>query len=270
MTATAQGRQGDNASPPPPKNRTHYLYIAVIVAVGLGIAVGLLFPDFAVKLKPLGEGFVGLITMMIQPVIFCTIIIGVGSVASAARVGKVGGLALAYFLAMSTVALTIGLVVGNLIKPGAGVHIDEASKSAGQAQAAEGHGSTTDFLLGIIPDSLFSSLTSGEVLQTLLVALLIGFAVQRMGAAGKPILMVIAVLQRLVFRVLAMIMWAAPIGAFGAMAAVVGESGFDALKGLALLMAAFYLTCVLFVFLVLGTVLKLAAGVNLFSLFRYL
>ena len=254
----------------PTRDRTHYLYIAVIVAVGLGIAVGIFFPDFAVELKPLGTAFVALITMMIQPVIFCTIIIGVGSVASAARVGRVGGLALAYFLAMSTVALTIGLVVGNLIKPGEGLDIDESTKSAGQAAAAEGHGSTTEFLLGIIPDSLFSSLTSGEVLQTLLVALLIGFAVQRMGAAGKPILAVIEVLQRLVFRVLAMIMWAAPIGAFGAMAAVVGETGVDALKSLALLMGAFYLTCVLFVFIVLGTVLRLAAGVNLFSLFRYL
>ena len=136
----------------------------------------MLFPDFAVELKPLGEGFVSLITMMIQPVIFCTIVIGVGSVASAARVGKVGGLALGYFLAMSTVALTIGLVVGNIIKPGEGLDIDEAAASAGQAAAEEGHGSTTEFLLGIIPDSLFSSLTSGEVLQTLLVALLVGFA----------------------------------------------------------------------------------------------
>jgi len=254
----------------PPRDKTHYLYLAVIAAVALGIAVGLLFPDFAVKMKPLGTGFVSLITMMIQPVIFCTIIIGVGSVASAARVGKVGGLALIYFTAMSTVALTIGLVVGNIIKPGEGLNIDDATKSAGQAAAEEGHGSTTEFLLGIIPDSLFSSLTSGEVLQTLLVALLIGFAVQRMGEAGKPILRVIEVLQRLVFRVLAMIMWAAPVGAFGAMAAVVGEKGFDALKGLALLMGAFYLTCALFVFVVLGAVLKLATGVNLFSLLRYL
>jgi len=253
-----------------PRDKTHYLYLAVIAAVALGIAVGLLFPDFAVKMKPLGTGFVSLITMMIQPVIFCTIIIGVGSVASAARVGKVGGLALIYFTAMSTVALTIGLVVGNIIKPGEGLNIDDATKSAGQAAAEEGHGSTTEFLLGIIPDSLFSSLTSGEVLQTLLVALLIGFAVQRMGEAGKPILRVIEVLQRLVFRVLAMIMWAAPVGAFGAMAAVVGEKGFDALKGLALLMGAFYLTCALFVFVVLGAVLKLATGVNLFSLLRYL
>src|SRR3954452_6091499 len=254
----------------PTRDRTHYLYIAVVLAVGLGIAVGLLFPDFAVKLQPLGMAFVSLITMMIQPIIFCTIIIGVGSVASAARVGKVGGLALAYFLAMSTVALTIGLVVGNLIKPGAGVHIDEASKSAGQAQAAEGHGSTTDFLLGIIPDSLFSSLTSGEVLQTLLVALLIGFALQQMGSTAKPILTVVEYAQKLVFRVLAMIMWAAPVGAFGAISAVVGETGVDALKSLAMLMLAFYLTCALFVFVVLGTVLRVFAGVNILSLFRYL
>src|SRR6478752_9124034 len=192
----------------PAKNRTHFLYMAVIAAVVLGIIVGLVFPDFAVKLKPLGEGFVGLITMMIQPVIFCTIILGVGSVASAAKVGKVGLLALGYFLIMSTFALTIGLVVGNLIHPGSGLHIDDEVSAAGAAQAAEGHASTTDFLLGIIPDSLFSSLTSGDVLQTLLVALLIGFALQQMGQAGKPILQVVEYAQRLVFRVLAMIMWA--------------------------------------------------------------
>ena len=253
-----------------PKNRTHWLYIAVIVAVGLGILVGLLFPDFAVKLKPLGEGFVGLITMMIQPVIFCTIILGVGSVASAAKVGKVGLLALGYFLIMSTFALTIGLVVGNLIHPGSGLELDDEVSAAGAAQAAEGHASTTDFLLGIIPDSLFSSLTSGDVLQTLLVALLIGFALQQMGSTAKPILTVVEYAQKLVFRVLAMIMWAAPIGAFGAISAVVGETGFDALKSLGLLMVAFYLTCVLFVFGVLGTVLRVFAGVNIFLLFKYL
>src|SRR3954454_19768841 len=126
---------------PARRDRTHYLYIAVVVAVVLGIAVGLLFPDFGVKLKPLGDAFVGLIKMMISPVIFCTIVLGVGSVASAAKVGKVGGLALGYFLTMSTVALAIGLVVGNLIKPGDGLHLDDAAASAGQEQAAAGHGS---------------------------------------------------------------------------------------------------------------------------------
>jgi len=254
----------------PPKNRTHYLYIAVIVAVALGILVGVVAPGFAKELKPLGTGFVSLIKMMIQPVIFCTIVLGVGSVASAARVGKVGGLALGYFLTMSTVALGIGLVVGNLIKPGEGLRLDDAAASAGQEQAAAGHGSTTEFLLGIIPDSMLSSLTSGEVLQTLLVALLVGFALQQMGAAGKPILRGVSHVQRLVFRVLSMIMWAAPVGAFGAIAAVVGETGLDALKSLAILMVAFYITCFLFVFVVLGTLLKVTTGVNLLKLFRYL
>jgi len=268
-TQTTTGGTGSGGTAAP-RNRTHYLYIAVIVAVAAGIAVGIAFPDFAIELKPLGTGFVSLIRMMIQPVIFCTIVLGVGSVASAARVGKVGGLALAYFLSMSTIALAIGLVVGNLIKPGSGLHLDDAAASAGQAQAAAGHGSTVDFLLGIIPISMFSSLTSGEVLQTLLVALLVGFAVQQMGAAGKPVLRGVAHLQRVVFRVLSMIMWAAPVGAFGAMAAVVGETGVDALKSLAVLMAAFYITCAVFVFVILGTVLKVVTGVNLLKLFKYL
>ncbi|MGD9960107.1 cation:dicarboxylate symporter family transporter [Nocardioides sp.] len=252
------------------KDKTHYLYLAVIGAVGLGILVGIIWPSFAVELKPLGQAFVALIRMMIQPVIFCTIVIGVGSVASAARVGKVGGLALGYFIVMSTFALAIGLVVGNLLHPGDGLQIDGAVSDAGQAQAAGGHGSTVDFLLGIIPDSMLSSLTSGEVLETLMVALLVGFALQGMGRAGEPILRGVGHLQRLVFRVLAMIMWAAPVGAFGAMAAVVGETGVDALKSLAVLMVAFYLTCALFVFGILGTLLKVASGVNIFSLLKYL
>src|SRR5919112_1056007 len=126
-------------------NRTHYLYIAVVVAVLLGIGVGLAAPDLAVELKPLGTAFVALIKMMIQPVIFCTIVIGVGSIASAARVGKVGGLALAYFIPMSTFALAIGLVVGNILQPGNGLRLDDAASAAGQEQAAGGHASTADF-----------------------------------------------------------------------------------------------------------------------------
>ncbi len=249
---------------------THYLYLAVIVAVLLGIATGLLFPGFAVELKPLGEGFVNLIKMMIQPIIFCTIVLGVGSVASAAKVGKVGGMALVYFLVMSTAALTIGMVVGNLLHPGDGLHLTADAAAIAQEKAAEGHADTTAFLLGIIPTSLFSALTSGSVLQTLLVALLVGFALQRMGAAGAPVLTVVGHVQRLVFRLLGMIMWAAPVGAFGAMAAVTGQGGVDALKSLGVLMIGFYVTCLLFVFVVLGTLLKVAAGVNIFSLLRYL
>jgi aerobic C4-dicarboxylate transport protein len=261
------------ASSPPAaqakKDRSHYLYMAVIVAVVLGIIVGLAAPEFAVKLKPIGEAFVNLIKMMISPVIFCTIVLGIGSVRSAAHVGKVGTLALAYFLTMSTAALAIGLVVGNIIKPGEGLNLTPDAAAAGADAAGEAH-STTDFLLGIIPTTLVSALTEGEVLQTLFVALFVGFALQAMGNAGRPILRGIGHLQRLVFRILAMIMWAAPVGAFGAISAVVGETGVDALKSLFILMIAFYITCFLFVFLILGTILKMVTGINVFKLLKYL
>ncbi len=251
------------------RDRTKYLYLAVIVAVGLGILVGLVAPDAAVELKPIGTGFVNLIKMMISPIIFCTIVLGVGSVRKAAKVGAVGGLALGYFLVMSTVALAIGLVVGNILEPGSSLHITEATRAAGEAQAGDSE-STADFLLGIIPDTMVSSFTSGEVLQTLLIALLAGFALQALGSAGEPVLRGIGHIQRLVFRILAMIMWLAPVGAFGAMAAVVGETGVDALKSLAVIMVGFYITCAIFVFLILGTILRLVAGVNIFSLLKYL
>jgi aerobic C4-dicarboxylate transport protein len=257
--------------PTPVRNdRTHFLYIAVIVAVLLGIGVGFLFSDFAVELKPLGTGFVNLIKMMISPVIFCTLVLGIGSVRQAASVGKVGGLALLYFVVMSTVALAIGLVVGNLVQPGSGLNLTDKLRETGQNQAAGAHENTTDFLLGIIPKTIVSALTEGQVLQTVLVALLVGFALQGMGSKGQPILDGIAHLQRLVFKVLAMIMWAAPIGAFGAIAAVVGATGWDALVSLGKIMLAFYITCLLFVIVVLGTILKVVTGLSIFQLLRYL
>jgi aerobic C4-dicarboxylate transport protein len=259
-----------NATRAPRKDRTHYLYLAVIAAVLAGITVGLVAPDFAVELKPLGTGFVALIKMMIAPVIFCTLVLGVGSVANASQVGKVGGLALGYFVTMSFVALSIGLVVGNFLKPGDGLRITPDVAAAGSDQLSDESQTTTEFLLHIIPDTLVSSLTSGKVLQTLLVALLVGFALQAMGSSGKPILTGIGHIQKLVFRILAMIMWAAPIGAFGAMAAVVGETGVDALKALAVIMIGFYTTCAIFVFVILGTLLRVVTGINIFSLLKYL
>ncbi|MFJ6514656.1 cation:dicarboxylate symporter family transporter [Streptomyces sp. NPDC091406] len=252
------------------RDRTHYLYIAVIAAVALGILVGFAAPGVAVELKPIGAGFVNLIKMMISPIIFCTIVLGVGSVRKAAKVGAVGGLALGYFLVMSTVALAIGLLVGNFLEPGSTLHITEAAREAGAEQAGGAGESTADFLLGIIPTTIVSAFTAGEVLQTLLVALLAGFALQAMGKTGEPIIRGITHIQRLVFRILAMIMWAAPVGAFGAIAAVVGETGLDALKSLAIIMIGFYVTCALFVFVVLGAILRLVAGVNLFALLKYL
>ncbi|MFB6720339.1 cation:dicarboxylate symporter family transporter [Kribbella sp. NPDC056345] len=257
--------------PTPVRNdRTHFLYIAVIVAALLGIGVGLLFPSFAVELKPLGTGFVNLIKMLISPIIFCTLVIGIGSVRQAASVGKVGGLALVYFLVMSTVALAIGLLVGNLVQPGSGLNLTDKLREAGQKQASGAHETTTDFILGIIPKSLLSSLTEGEVLQTVLVALLVGFALQAMGSKGEPILVGIGHIQRLVFKILSMIMWTAPIGAFGALAAVVGAAGSTALVSLLKIMLAFYITCALFVFLVLGTILKVVTGISIFQLLKYL
>jgi aerobic C4-dicarboxylate transport protein len=252
------------------RDRTHYLYLAVIAAVLLGILVGFLAPKLGVALKPLGTGFVALIKMMISPVIFCTIVLGVGSIRKAATVGKVGGLALGYFLVMSTFALGIGLVVGNIIQPGAGLNLTEAARKAGTKAASGEAQGTVEFLLGIIPTSLVSPLTVGNVLQTLFVALLIGFAIPSLGRSGEAILRGVKHFERLVFRVLAMIMWAAPIGAFGAIAAVVGETGWAALVSLGQIMLGFYITCLIFVLVVLGAVLWIGARVNILQLLRYL
>ncbi|HEV7167218.1 MAG TPA: cation:dicarboxylase symporter family transporter [Micrococcaceae bacterium] len=239
-------------------DKSHWLYLSVIVAVILGVIVGLLFPEFAKGLKPLGDGFVNLIKMMIGPVIFCTIVLGIGSIAKAATVGKVGGLALGYFLVMSTVALAIGLVVGNLVHPGQGLKL-----TAYKPSAAGGGDSTVAFLLGIIPGSM-------PVLPTLLTAILVGFALQGMGKSGVPVLKAITKIQAVVFRVLIMIMWVAPVGAFGAIAAVVGATGFAAVVSMITLMLAFYLTCALFIVIILGSILKTVSGVSIFALMRYL
>src|SRR5215212_7418463 len=271
MTSARPSGTADAAAPAK-RDRTHWLYIAVIVAVALGIVVGFAFPEFAVSLKWLGTAFVGLIRMLIGPVIFYTIVLGIGALRKAASVGRIGGLALGYFLLMSTVALAIGLIVGNLIHPGSGLELSDELRGQGSqlASTAEEGGGTVDFLLGLVPTTLLSALTEGSVLQALLVALLVGFAIQSMGRAGEPLLRGIGYLQKLVFRILAMVMWVAPIGAFGAIAAVVGETGLDALKSLAVIMVAFYVTCAIFVFVILGAILKAVAGVNIFKLLKYL
>jgi aerobic C4-dicarboxylate transport protein len=269
VTAEGQGR-GRGPGQGSRRDRTHYLYLAVIAAAVAGAVLGLAAPDLAVELKPIGTGFVNLIKMLISPIIFCTLVLGIGSVRQAAKVGKVGGLALTYFVAMSFVALAIGLLVGNILQPGDGLHLTEALKQTGHAQAEDTGESLPDFLLGIVPTTLVSAFTEGEVLQTLLVALLVGFALQAMGRAGEPILRGVEHIQKLVFRVLSMIMWAAPVGAFGAIAAVVGSAGVDALKALATIMFGFYTTCLLFVLVVLGPILRVFGGINIFQLLKYL
>ena len=243
-----------------------WLYVSVLIAVVLGAAVGLLWPEFAQGLEPLGKGFVSLIKMMIAPIIFCTIVVGVGSIAKAATVGKIGGLALLYFMLMSTFALAIGLVVGNIIHPGTGLDMAGASYDAADSEAK----SMQDFILGIIPTTFFSAFTGESVLQVLFIALLVGFALQKMGTTGEPIMNAVKNLQALVFRILGMILWLAPIGAFGAIAAVVGKTGVAAILSLGLLMVAFYITCIVFIVGVLGTLLYAVSRINIFQVMKYL
>ncbi|MBW0089941.1 cation:dicarboxylase symporter family transporter [Pseudonocardia sp. KRD-184] len=259
--STSTENTSPGAQPAQKRDRTHYLYIAVIVAVILGVAVGIVAPDLGKSLKPIGTAFVDLIKMMISPIIFCTIVLGIGAVKQAAKVGRVGAIALGYFLTMSTAALAIGLIVGNIVQPGSGLVLPDEPYEA----PAGGEGG-----LDIIPDTLVSPLVGTSVLQTLFVALLVGFAVQALGAKGEPILRGIGYFQKLVFKVLTMILWLAPVGAFGAIAAVVGETGWSAIGALLQIMLGFYLTCALFVFGILGLVLRLGAGINIFTLFRYL
>lgn len=247
-----------HSAPPKKKDRTHWLYIMVIAAVVLGAAVGLIAPELGKALKPLGTGFVALIKMIIAPVIFCTIVLGIGSIAKAATVGKVGGLAMIYFLVMSTFALAIGLVVGNIIHPGEGLELKPYDPST-----AAGENPTVAFLLGMIPGDI-------PVLPTLVLAIFVGFALQSMGKSGEPVLTAIKNIQLVVFRIMMMIMWAAPIGAFGAIAAVVGATGWAAIGSMAILMGAFYLTCALFIVVILGSMLRLVTGLNIFALLKYL
>ena len=243
-----------------------WLYVSVIIAVVLGAVVGLVWPDFAKGLEPIGKTFVNLIKMMIAPIIFCTIVVGVGSIAKAATVGKIGGLALAYFMVMTTFALAIGLVVGNIIHPGTGLDMSSSTYDTSNIEAK----STTEFLMGIIPTTFFSAFTGESVLQVLFIALLVGFALQKMGAKGAPIMSAVKNLQALVFRILGMILWLAPIGAFGAIAAVVGKTGFAAIVSLGILMIAFYITCAVFILGILGTLLYVVTRVNILKLMKYL
>ena len=255
-----------DAEPKRKKVSTHWLYIAVIVAVAAGIAVGLIFGKDAAGLAVLGTAFVNLIKMMIGPIIFCTIVLGIGSVRKASQVGKVGGIALIYFVVMSTFALFLGLLVGNLITPGDSLQA-AASTATYTVPEVETSG---NFLIDIIPTTLFSALTDGSVLEALFVALLVGFATQALGSKGEPVLNFVTVLQRLVFKILTGIMWLAPIGAFGAIAGVVGNAGWAAIAELGLFVLTFYATCVVFIVVILGLILKATVGFNIFKVLYYL
>ncbi|MDN5522247.1 cation:dicarboxylase symporter family transporter, partial [Pseudomonas sp.] len=226
------------------------LYVQVLVAITIGILLGHYYPETGVALKPLGDGFVKLIKMVIAPIIFCTVVSGIAGMQSMKSVGKTGGYALLYFEIVSTIALIIGLVVVNVVKPGAGMHIDVSTLNASSvaAYAAAGAQQTTvGFLLNVIPNTVVGAFANGDILQVLMFSVLFGFALHRLGSYGKPVLDMIDRFAHVMFNIINMIMKLAPIGAFGAMAFTIGQYGVGSLVQLGYLMACFYITCLLFV-----------------------
>ncbi|MDD2057883.1 dicarboxylate/amino acid:cation symporter [Pseudomonas sp. GD03860] len=248
------------------------LYIQVLVAITIGILLGHYYPETGVALKPLGDGFVKLIKMVIAPIIFCTVVSGIAGMQSMKSVGKTGGYALLYFEIVSTIALIIGLVVVNVVKPGAGMHIDVSTLNASSvaAYAAAGAQQTTvGFLLNIIPNTVVGAFANGDILQVLMFSVIFGFALHRLGAYGKPLLDLIDRFAHVMFNIINMIMKLAPVGAFGAMAFTIGQYGVGSLVQLGYLMACFYVTCVLFILVVLGGIAR-AHGFSVLKLIRYI
>ncbi len=249
-----------------------HLYVQVVVAIVLGVLVGSLRPGVGAALKPLGDGFVKLVRMVIAPLIFLTIVGGIARLSELSAVGRIALKALGYFFVMSTLALIVGLIVANVVQPGAALHIDPATLDRAKIAdyAAKAHDTTvTGFLLGIIPTTLFGALAEGDILQVLFVAILTGVAIALTGERAAPLLTIVEAAERVVFRIVAILMKAAPIGAFGAMAFTIGQYGVGVLWSLAGLVATFYLTSLLFVLVVLGAVAR-AAGFSILRLIRYL
>jgi aerobic C4-dicarboxylate transport protein len=245
------------------------LYIQVLIAIFLGILVGHFNPNLGKELKPLGDGFIALIKMMIAPVIFCTVVHGISSMGDLKRVGRVGLKALIYFEAVSTVALAVGLLVGEILKPGAGFNIDpstmDAKAVATYVTKAKEDGIVAH-LMGIIPDSYIGALARGDLLQVLLMSILTGFAIALLGKAGEPIASAIDQAAKVFFKIISLIVRVAPIGAFGAMAFTVGAYGIASLWNLVQLIGTFYLTSLLFILIVLGSIARLAG----FSILRFI
>ena len=248
------------------------LYFQVLIAIALGVLVGWLAPDWGRALKPLGDAFIKLVKMIITPVIFLTVATGIAGMSDLKAFGRVGAKALGYFIVVSTVALLLGLLVANVVRPGAGLDIDPASldRSAVSTYVAQAHEqSVTAFLLRIIPETAFSAFTSGEILQVLLIAILFGIALALVGDKGARVLAGLKSLTAVVFRIVHILMHAAPLGAFGAMAFTIGQYGIGTLANLAGLIVTFYVTAALFVVVVLGLIAALA-GFSIFRLIGYI
>ncbi|MGB4864379.1 MAG: dicarboxylate/amino acid:cation symporter [Hyphomicrobium sp.] len=246
-----------------------HLYVQVLIAIAAGVAVGHFYPSTGEALKPLGDGFIKLIKMVIAPVIFVTVVHGIASMRDVKKVGRVGAKALIYFEVVTTIALAIGLIVGNIVQPGAGMNVDASTidtKDIASFVAKSSEQSTTAFLLDIIPTTMMGAIADGNILQVLFVALLFAFGLQATGERGKPLLAFIEQLAHVLFKIVGFIMKFAPVGAFGAMAFTIGKYGLASLKSLAFLMGAFYLTCILFIVGVLGAIAYFSG----FSIFRFI
>jgi len=248
------------------------LYFQVLVAIAVGVLLGYFYPDMGSSMKPLGDGFIKLIKMIIAPIIFCTVVTGIAGMDDMKKVGRVGAKSLLYFEIVSSIALVIGLAVVTLIQPGAGFNADVSTLDT-KALASYTTGakslSTTDFLMNIIPSSVVDAFAKGDILQVLFFSLLFGFALAAIGERGKPIATFIDEVSQVMFGIVGVIMKAAPIGAFGAMAFTIGRFGIGSLAKLGLLMGSFYLTCAIFIIVVLGSISKLC-GFNIFKFIYYI
>jgi len=259
-----------NAAPTPSRKPFYTsLWVQVVFAIVAAVIFGYLSPARAVAMKPLGDAFIRLITMIITIIIFCTVVTGIAGMQDLKKVGRVGGKALLYFEIVSTLALVIGLIIGNVVRPGSGFNIDPAfldsaavSEYAGQAKAQ----SVTDFLMHIIPTTVTDAFAKGDILQVVFVSILFGLALSAAGQRGKVLLDILESLTQVVFQVVNIVMRFAPIGAFGAMAFTVGKYGLASLGPLAKLIATFYVTCILFVLVVLGAIARMAG----FSIVKFL
>jgi aerobic C4-dicarboxylate transport protein len=245
------------------------LYLQVVVAILVGVALGHFAPATGEAMKPLGDGFIKLIKMLIAPIIFCTVVVGIAGMEDMKKVGKTGALALLYFEVVSSIALVVGLVIVNLVEPGVGMNIDPASLDTKGIAAYTGPGklgTTIDFVMGIIPNTIVDAFAKGEILQVLLFAMLFGFALHGFGGRGTLVFDFIEKSSHVLFKIVGFIMKLAPIGAFGAMAFTIGKYGVGSLASLGKLMGTFYLTCLIFIFVVLGSIAKFHG----FSIWRFI
>jgi aerobic C4-dicarboxylate transport protein len=246
------------------------LYLQVMIAVILGVVLGYAAPDWAIAMKPLGDAFVALVRMLIAPIIFITVVVGIGKLSDTREVGRIGLKAIVYFEVLTTVAMLIGLVVGHLVHPGVGMNVDPATLDAKAVASYTGsHVTPVQFLLAIIPDTVVGAFAKGDILPVLLIAVLFGIALANMGERGRMITRVLDEAGHAFFGIIGLIMKVAPIGAFGAMAFAIGRYGVGSLVQLAWLMGSFYVTCLVFIFVVLWAVMR-ATGLGLWPLLRYI